>query len=218
MLGRLPATYRNTPSCPGCLALTLTLRPDGAYLAREQLGSSEFYDFGRWRESREEGALQLAGGRDGPRGYAVRPGDRLEAQPGTQGGDLKRAAALETLRGPFNEKRFLESCLARARILTLNPLTDPKQVANAVRFRAQEALPIPTVEAVLDYQLANELILHVGQQRLPFGLAASTVAPSSGSTAVTTKASPGGYRLSHHSMSLEASHDLPCACDDWTAV
>jgi len=101
VLGRLPATYRNTPSCPGCLALTLTLRPDGAYLAREQLGSSEFYDFGRWRESREEGVLQLAGGRGGPRGYAIRPGDLLEAQPGTQGGDLKRAAEAETLRGPF---------------------------------------------------------------------------------------------------------------------
>ena len=101
MLGRLPATYRNTPSCPGCLALTLTLRPDGAYLAREQLGSSEFYDFGSWRESREEGVLQLAGGRGGPRGYTIRPGDLLEAQPGTQGGDLKRAAEVETLRGPF---------------------------------------------------------------------------------------------------------------------
>lgn len=101
VLGRLPATYRNTPSCPGCLALTLTLRADGAYLAREQLGSSEFYDFGSWRESREEGVLQLAGGRGGPRGYTIRPGDLLEAQPGTQGGDLKRAAEVETLRGPF---------------------------------------------------------------------------------------------------------------------
>jgi hypothetical protein len=100
-LSRLPATYRNTPSCPGCLALTLTLRADGAYVARERLGSSEFYDFGRWRESREDALLHLDGGRDAPRRYAIRPGDLLEAQPGTQGGDLKRAPELETLRGPF---------------------------------------------------------------------------------------------------------------------
>jgi hypothetical protein len=101
VLGRLPATYRNTPSCPGCLALTLTLRADGAYVARERLGSSEFYDFGRWREAREEALLQLTGGRDGPRRYSIRPGDVLDAQAGTQGGDLQRASAVETLRGPF---------------------------------------------------------------------------------------------------------------------
>ena len=101
VLGRLPATYRNTPSCPGCLALTLTLRADGAYVARERLGSSEFYDFGRWRETREDALLQLTGGRDAPRRYSIRPADVLEAQPGTQGGDLKRASAVETLRGPF---------------------------------------------------------------------------------------------------------------------
>lgn len=100
-LASLPATYRNTPSCPACLALTLTLRADGAYVARERLGSSEFYDFGRWRESREDAVLQLEGGRDAPRRYAIRPGDLLDAQPGTQGGDLKRAAEVETLRGPF---------------------------------------------------------------------------------------------------------------------
>ena len=100
-LASLPATYRNTPSCPACLALTLTLRADGAYVARERLGSSEFYDFGRWRESREAALLHLDGGRDAPRAYAIRPGDLLEAQPGTPGGDLKRAAEVETLRGPF---------------------------------------------------------------------------------------------------------------------
>jgi hypothetical protein len=100
-LSRLPATYRNTPSCPGCLALTLTLRADGAYVARERLGSSEFYDFGRWRESREDAVLHLDGGRDAPRRYGIRPADLLEAQPGTQGGDLKRASEVEALRGPF---------------------------------------------------------------------------------------------------------------------
>jgi len=100
-LAQLPATFRNTPSCPGCLSLTLTLRPDGAYMVRERLGSTEFYDFGRWRESRAEGMLQLTGGRDAPRLYALRPPGTLVAQQGTQGGDLGRAPELETLRGPF---------------------------------------------------------------------------------------------------------------------
>ncbi len=100
-LGRLPATFQNTPSCAACLALTVTLRADGAYVARERLGASEFYDFGRWREAREEGVLQLSGGRAAPRSYAIRAGGALEAQPGTPGGDLERASAVEALRGPF---------------------------------------------------------------------------------------------------------------------
>jgi len=94
----LPATYVNSPGCPGCLAVTLTLRPDGSYLVREQLGASEFYDFGRWR--RVEGMLELVGGRDAPRHYALR-GEALDSQAGTQGGDLTRAPRLEALRGPF---------------------------------------------------------------------------------------------------------------------
>jgi hypothetical protein len=32
----LPATYVNIPGCPGCLGVTLTLRPDGSYLVRER--------------------------------------------------------------------------------------------------------------------------------------------------------------------------------------
>jgi hypothetical protein len=97
-LPALPATYVNTPGCPGCLGVTLTLRPDGSYLVRERVGTSEFYDFGRWR--RAEGTLELVGGRDFPRRYALR-GQDLDSQGGTQGGDLKRAPQLEMLRGPF---------------------------------------------------------------------------------------------------------------------
>ena len=48
------------PDCPA--SVTLTLRPDGAYLLRDQLGASEFYDFGRWRYA--EGTLVLTGDRD----------------------------------------------------------------------------------------------------------------------------------------------------------
>lgn len=97
-LPALPATFVNAPGCPGCLAVTLTLRPDGSYLVRERVGASEFYDFGRWRRS--DGTLELVGGRDAPRRYALR-GQDLDSQAGTQGGDLKRAPQLEMLRGPF---------------------------------------------------------------------------------------------------------------------
>jgi hypothetical protein len=97
-LPALPATFVNNPGCPGCLAVTLTLRPDGSYLVRELVGSSEFYDFGRWRSA--EGTLELLGGRDAPRRYALRGAD-LDSQAGTQGGDLKRAPQLQILRGPF---------------------------------------------------------------------------------------------------------------------
>lgn len=72
------------PDCPGCLAVTLTLRPDGAYLLRDQLGASEFYDFGRWRYA--DGVLELAGDRD-TRRYSLKK--------------LKKSSQVEQLRGPF---------------------------------------------------------------------------------------------------------------------
>ena len=97
-LPALPATFVNSPGCPGCLGVTVTLRPDGSYLVRELLGASEFYDFGRWR--RVDATLELEGGRDAPRRYALR-GQALDSQPGTQGGDLTRAPQVEALRGPF---------------------------------------------------------------------------------------------------------------------
>jgi type IV pilus assembly protein PilM len=42
------------------------------------------------------------------------------------------------------------------RTIELVGIEDPKQVANAIRFRAQEVLPIPIDEAVLDYQVLGE--------------------------------------------------------------
>ena len=106
----LPATFVSTPGCPGCLAVTLTLRPDGTYLVRERVGESEFYDFGRWR--RVDAELVLVGGRDAPRRYALR-GQDLDSQPGTQGGDLKRAPRPEALRGPFRMVGFYDGSTFR---------------------------------------------------------------------------------------------------------
>ena len=83
-LPALPATLLSDPGCPGCLAVTVTLRPDGSYLLRDQLGASEFYDFGRWRYA--DGVLELAGDRD------IR---RLQVSA------LRQAPKVEELRGPF---------------------------------------------------------------------------------------------------------------------
>jgi type IV pilus assembly protein PilM len=41
------------------------------------------------------------------------------------------------------------------RTLEIAGIEDPKQLGNAIRFRAQEALPIPLDEAVLDYQVLS---------------------------------------------------------------
>ena len=43
-------------------------------------------------------------------------------------------------------------------------IDDPKQLANAIRFRAQEVLPIPLEEAVLDYQVLSSSVNEEGQK------------------------------------------------------
>ena len=83
-LGALPATFISQAGCPGCQQATITVRADGSFLLRDQLGASEFYDFGRWRYA--DGSLELAGDRD-TRRYTL--------------ASLRRAAQVETLRGPF---------------------------------------------------------------------------------------------------------------------
>jgi type IV pilus assembly protein PilM len=42
------------------------------------------------------------------------------------------------------------------RTIDIAGVDDPKQLGNAIRFRAQEALPIPLHEAVLDFQVLSE--------------------------------------------------------------
>ena len=59
------------------------------------------------------------------------------------------------------------------RTIELTGIHDPKQLGNAVRFRAQEALPIPLAEAVLDYQLLEQAKDDEGQAvyRVQFAVA-----------------------------------------------
>ena len=49
------------------------------------------------------------------------------------------------------------------RTFEVTGIDDPKQLANAIRFRAQEVLPIPLEEAVLDYQVLGEGVTEDGK-------------------------------------------------------
>jgi type IV pilus assembly protein PilM len=49
------------------------------------------------------------------------------------------------------------------RTFEVTGIADPKQLANAIHFRAQEVLPIPIEEAVLDYQVLGESVNDEGQ-------------------------------------------------------
>ena len=44
------------------------------------------------------------------------------------------------------------------RTFEITGIDDPRQLANAIRFRAQETLPIPLEEAVLDWQVLSERV------------------------------------------------------------
>ena len=88
------------------------------------------------------------------------------------GGEVRDVAALaEALKEFFKRhklpKRNVRIGVANNRIgvrtIEVAGIEDPKQLANAVRFRAQEALPIPIDEAVLDFQVLSERANAEGQ-------------------------------------------------------
>ena len=81
------------------------------------------------------------------------------------GGELRQPDALATALRSFFKKHKLPRTGVRlgiasnrigVRTFEISGIDDPKQLANAIRFRAQEALPIPLDEAVLDYQVLSE--------------------------------------------------------------
>ncbi len=83
------------------------------------------------------------------------------------GGELREpeqlAVALKTL---FRKNKLPQTCvrlgIANNRIgvrtFEIAGVEDDAQLANAVRFRAQEALPIPLDEAVLDYRILDDRV------------------------------------------------------------
>ena len=83
------------------------------------------------------------------------------------GGELREpdelAAALKTFfrkhKLPRNAVRLgISNNRIGVRSFEISGIDDPKQLANAIRFRAQETLPIPLDEAVLDYRILEDRI------------------------------------------------------------
>jgi type IV pilus assembly protein PilM len=81
------------------------------------------------------------------------------------GGELRDPEALaQALRAFFAENKLprrgvrlgVASSRIGVRIFEISGIQDDRQFVNAVRFRAQEALPIPLDEAVLDYRVLSE--------------------------------------------------------------
>jgi type IV pilus assembly protein PilM len=81
------------------------------------------------------------------------------------GGELRDPDALAEALREFFAKHKLPNKNVRlgignnrigVRSFEISGVHDPKQLENAIRFRAQEALPIPLDEAVLDYQVIEE--------------------------------------------------------------
>jgi type IV pilus assembly protein PilM len=113
------------------------------------------------------GASQLAAARVANNGSAeLLQIARTDLEPGiVVGGELRDPDALaEALKEFFAKnnlpKRGVRLGIANNRIgvrtFDIAGIDDEKQLTNAIRFRAQEALPIPIDEAVLDYQVLGE--------------------------------------------------------------
>jgi type IV pilus assembly protein PilM len=88
------------------------------------------------------------------------------------GGELRDPEALAVALKEFFAKHKLPKRAVRlgiannrigVRTFDVTGIEDPKQLANAIRFRAQEVLPIPLEEAVLDYQVLSEGVTEDGQ-------------------------------------------------------
>jgi type IV pilus assembly protein PilM len=87
------------------------------------------------------------------------------------GGELREpdelAAALKTF---FRKNKLSRSCVRLGvsnnrigvRTFEIAGIEDEKQLANAIRFRAQETLPIPLDEAVLDYRVLDDRLNEEG--------------------------------------------------------
>src|SRR6185312_9854665 len=120
------------------------------------------------------GASQLAAARVSNNGSAeLLQVAREPLAPGIiVGGELRDPDALSEALTNFFAKHGLPKKGVRlgiannrigVRTFEIAGIDDPKQLANAIKFRAQEALPIPIDEAVLDYHILGEGIGEDGQ-------------------------------------------------------
>ena len=120
------------------------------------------------------GASQLAAARVTNNGSAeLLQVAREPLNPGVVvGGELRDPDALAVALKDFFAKHKLPKRGVRlgiannrigVRTFDVDGIADLKQLDNAIRFRAQEALPIPIDEAVLDYQILRETTNEVGE-------------------------------------------------------
>jgi type IV pilus assembly protein PilM len=121
------------------------------------------------------GASQLAAARVSNNGVAeLLQVAREPLNPGiVVGGELREPDALaEALKEFFKKNRLpkkgVRLGIANNRIgvrtFEIDGIDDPKQLDNAIKFRAQETLPIPIEDAVLDYQILGEETREDGQK------------------------------------------------------
>jgi type IV pilus assembly protein PilM len=89
------------------------------------------------------------------------------------GGELREPELLaEALRAFFRKHKLprhgvrlgIANNRIGVRVLEIAGIDDPKQLENAIRYRAQEALPIPIEDAVLDFHVLGERIDEDGQR------------------------------------------------------
>ena len=89
------------------------------------------------------------------------------------GGELREPERLaEELRAFFRKHKLprqgvrlgIANNRIGVRIFEIAGIDDPKQLENAIRFRAQEVLPIPIEEAVLDYQVLGDRVDEEGNK------------------------------------------------------
>jgi type IV pilus assembly protein PilM len=89
------------------------------------------------------------------------------------GGELREPDALaEALKRFFRAHKLPKSGVRLGiasnrigvRTFELGGIEDPRQLDNAIRYRAQETLPIPLEEAVLDYQILSETMDQEGSR------------------------------------------------------
>ena len=93
---------------------------------------------------------------------------RMSLQRGVVvGGELREPEELASILKTFFRKNKLPRNCVRlgisnnrinVRTFEISGISDPKQLANAVRFQAQETLPIPLDEAVLDYRIVDDRV------------------------------------------------------------
>jgi hypothetical protein len=121
------------------------------------------------RSASRSGASQLAAARVSNNGVAelLQVARTPLAQGVVVGGEVREPDALTAALKVFFAKNKLPRKNVRlgiasnrigVRILDVVGIENEKQLANAVQFRAQEALPIPLDEAVLDYRVLEDVV------------------------------------------------------------